>query len=101
MRSSIRRTAIFRLEQLVSRGAHYRFLVVLGVIGLMSVVGGLAVLMVGDAELSNPADATWWAFLRLSDTGYLGDDEGFVSERSPACSPCSAASCSWARWSPS
>lgn len=78
MRSSIRRTAIFRLEQLVSRGAHYRFLVVLGVIGLMSVVGGLAVLMVGDAELSNPADATWWAFLRLSDTGYLGDDEGFV-----------------------
>ena len=78
MPSSLRRSAIFQLEQLVVRGAHYRFLVVLGVIGLLSVVGGLAVMVVGDAELSSPGDAAWWAFLRLSDTGYLGDDEGFV-----------------------
>ncbi len=27
---------------------------------------------------SNPFEAAWWAFLRLSDPGYLGDDEGLL-----------------------
>jgi ion channel POLLUX/CASTOR len=30
-----------------------------------------------EQSFSNPFEAIWWAFLRLSDPGYLGDDQGF------------------------
>lgn len=62
----------------MARGTLFRFLVVLGVVGVLSVIGGLAVMLLGEDELSSPVDATWWAFLRLSDPGYLGDDVGFL-----------------------
>ncbi|CAN0592383.1 unnamed protein product, partial [Ectocarpus sp. 12 AP-2014] len=44
-------------------------------IGLISLVGGLLVLPQGDA-FDDPGSAIWWAFLRLTDPGYLGDDVG-------------------------
>lgn len=64
----------FRLERFVLRGIGQRLLLAAGVIVLTSVVGGLlAYWLVGDLEA---AQAIWWAFLRLSDPGYLGDDDG-------------------------
>lgn len=66
--------ARFQLERFLLRGAQYRLLFIAAVIGLLSVVAGVLVLPSGTFQ-SLP-DAVWWAFLRLSDPGYLGDDEG-------------------------
>lgn len=64
----------YALERLLLRGAQYRLLVVAAGIGLISLLGGLAVVLIGtDMPLGA---AIWWAFLRLSDPGYLGDDQG-------------------------
>ncbi len=64
----------YALERLLLRGAQYRLLVVAAGIGLISLLGGLAVVLIGtDMPLGT---AIWWAFLRLSDPGYLGDDQG-------------------------
>jgi hypothetical protein len=65
----------FWLEQLIMRGAVYRLSVIAGAIGLITLLGGLAGTLV-DKELADPLNAFWWAFLRLTDPGYLGDDEG-------------------------
>ncbi|MDL2199025.1 ion channel DMI1 [Halopseudomonas aestusnigri] len=69
---------IDRLRYLVERqfikGAHYQLLVVAAFIALISLIGGWLVWPTGgEASL---ADSVWWAFLRLTDPGYLGDDEG-------------------------
>jgi ion channel POLLUX/CASTOR len=66
----------FLVERLMVRGAHYQLLVVAVVICLLSVVGGALVLIRGDSELDGLGAASWWAFLRLSDPGYLGEDTG-------------------------
>jgi hypothetical protein len=42
---------------------------------LISIAGGLAVLAVGQ-KLDSVGAAVWWAFLRLTDPGYPGDDVG-------------------------
>ncbi|TWI75649.1 Castor and Pollux protein voltage-gated ion channel component [Desulfobotulus alkaliphilus] len=63
------------LERLFVRGTFYQFLVMAFVIGMVSLVGGLLVYGSGDPDAGLPGEI-WWAFLRLSDPGYLGDDEG-------------------------
>lgn len=65
----------FLLERFFVRGAQYRLLVIAGMIVLLSVLGGMSVMVVSHG-FDSSADAAWWAFLRLSDPGYLGDDEG-------------------------
>jgi hypothetical protein len=75
MKEAVRRTLLFTMERYLVRGAHYRFLLVVGLIGVVSISGGL-ILLAGDGSDKNPGEAIWWAFLRLSDPGYLGDDEG-------------------------
>jgi len=75
MKESVRRTVLFALERFLVRGAHYRFLFVIAVIGLISLAGGMALVAVDDSVVDT-REAVWWAFLRLSDPGYLGDDEG-------------------------
>jgi ion channel POLLUX/CASTOR len=64
----------FWLERFLLRGPQYRLLFIAAVIGLMSVVAGALVLPSGTFD--SWGEAIWWAFLRLSDPGYLGDDEG-------------------------
>jgi ion channel POLLUX/CASTOR len=64
----------FLLERFLLRGPQYRLLFIAAVIGLLSVVAGALVLPSG--AFAGPGEAIWWAFLRLSDPGYLGDDEG-------------------------
>ena len=63
------------LERFIVRGATYQLLLVAALIGLISVVGG-ALLVAGIDGSGNLADSIWWAFLRLTDPGYLGDDTG-------------------------
>lgn len=63
----------FHLERLLLRGAHYRLgLMAMAVVGV-SVLGGGALVALQEGSFSESA---WWAFLRLTDPGYLGDDEG-------------------------
>jgi ion channel POLLUX/CASTOR len=66
----------FLLERLVLRGAHYRLLVIAALIGLLSVLAGSIVYFLNAGVDGGFGDAVWWAFLRLSDPGYLGDDVG-------------------------
>jgi ion channel POLLUX/CASTOR len=62
------------LERFLLRGAQYRLLFIAAVIGLISVAAGALVLSAGG--FASFPEAVWWAFLRLTDPGYLGDDEG-------------------------
>jgi ion channel POLLUX/CASTOR len=66
----------FRLERLVLRGAHYRLLIIAALIGALSTVAGAIVHLLDAGVEGGLASAMWWAFLRLSDPGYLGDDVG-------------------------
>lgn len=64
----------FFIERQFVKGAGFQLLVVAAVIALISLAGGIALRLTGaDAGW---ADSIWWAFLRLTDPGYLGDDEG-------------------------
>lgn len=53
----------------------WRILVIAVAIALIAAVGGLLALAVGE-PFRGVGEAVWWAFLRLTDPGYLGDDEG-------------------------
>jgi len=64
----------FLIERQFIKGAGFQLLVVAAVIALISMTGGAAVMFVG-GEMGF-AEAVWWAFLRLTDPGYLGDDQG-------------------------
>jgi len=65
----------FIVERQLVKGAGFQLLVVGGFIGLISVIGGLLVVPQG-GEFEDAGSAVWWAFLRLTDPGYLGDDVG-------------------------
>ncbi len=68
----------YRLERWIVRGAQYRLMLVAAGIGLISVAGGALVLWWGTG-FGDFGEAVWWAFLRLTDPGYLGDDVGAVN----------------------
>lgn len=68
----------YRLERWIVRGAQYRLLLVAAGIGLISIAGGAMVLWWGTG-FGDFGEAVWWAFLRLTDPGYLGDDVGAVN----------------------
>lgn len=66
----------YLLERTLIRGTLYRLgLAILVILGV-SVVGGLVVELVAPGDFPYWFDGIWWAFLRLTDPGYLGDDEG-------------------------
>jgi hypothetical protein len=66
----------FQLERWLQRGAFHQLLLVSAVIIFVAVLGGLAAYLSTDDVFVNLFDAVWWSFLRLTDPGYLGDDEG-------------------------
>jgi hypothetical protein len=68
----------YALERLFMRGAQYRLLAVAALIGLISVTGG-ALAMLASGAFDSFGEAVWWAFLRLTDPGYLGDDVGTLN----------------------
>jgi ion channel POLLUX/CASTOR len=65
----------FFVERQFLKGAGFQLLFVGFLIALLSTVGGLLVAPFGE-PFENVGAAVWWAFLRLTDPGYLGDDEG-------------------------
>ena len=65
----------FQLERWLQRGLLQQLLFVAALIVAVSVLGGLAAWIVSD-DFEGPLEGIWWSFLRLSDPGYLGDDEG-------------------------
>ncbi|WP_100638724.1 CASTOR/POLLUX-related putative ion channel [Marinobacter salexigens] len=65
----------FFVERQLVKGAGFQLVVVGAFIGLISLIGGLLVVPQG-GEFDDPGSAVWWAFLRLTDPGYLGDDVG-------------------------
>lgn len=74
MLAALRNRSQLVVERFLVRGPVYRLAFVIGIIVGTSLAGGL--LVVGTGDFDGLASATWWAFLRLSDPGYLGDDEG-------------------------
>jgi hypothetical protein len=65
----------FQLERWIQRGAFHQLLFVAVLIAAISVIGGL-VAWIGTDQFGSPLEGIWWSFLRLTDPGYLGDDEG-------------------------
>ncbi len=63
------------LERQLIKGVHYQLLVVALFIALISLIGGWLAWPSSQADVPL-ADSVWWAFLRLTDPGYLGDDSG-------------------------
>lgn len=64
----------YLLERFIVRGPFHRLLVMAGFIALIA--GSAGLIAWGAGFFAGPAEASWWAFLRLTDPGYLGDDEG-------------------------
>ena len=67
----------FALERLVMRGVGYRLLLAGAIVAVVALVAGAFVWLL-DGDPSGLNDEVWWAFLRLTDPGYLGDDQGIV-----------------------
>ena len=67
----------FQLERWLQRGVFHQLLLVTAVILLVAALGGLAAYLTTE-DFSGPSEAIWWSFLRLTDPGYLGDDEGTI-----------------------
>lgn len=66
------------VEQLFGRSALWQLVAVIGIIFLISLTGGFVVWGTSPA-FDDFWASVWWAFLRLSDPGYLGDDEGLLA----------------------
>jgi len=75
VRGRTRNLVKFRLERLLLRGTLVRLMLIGALIVVVSVTAGLFVQAV-DHGFEDPFEAIWWAFLRLTDPGYLGDDHG-------------------------
>ncbi|MGR8918146.1 MAG: CASTOR/POLLUX-related putative ion channel [Gammaproteobacteria bacterium] len=71
----LRHLVQFNLERLILRGALARLVVIALTIALVALAGGVAAFVFTGA-FDDPFASTWWAFLRITDPGYLGDDEG-------------------------
>ncbi|MDY6969634.1 MAG: hypothetical protein SVR08_13395 [Spirochaetota bacterium] len=67
----------FLLERYLLRGVKYQLLFIASMIGIISLFAGTT-LYYASADSIKIEDAIWWAFLRLSDPGYLGDDKGIL-----------------------
>ncbi|MCP3867794.1 MAG: hypothetical protein GY703_06810 [Gammaproteobacteria bacterium] len=72
-----RNRLVFQLERIIMRGPLARFGLMLVLVVLVSLVAGILVRQVAPGFDTTP-DAVWWAFLRLTDPGYLGDDQGLA-----------------------
>jgi len=75
----VRNLMQFRLEQFILRGALSRLMVI--AVAMILIAGGAGLFVYAFTPAPTEAypdagSAVWWAFLRLTDSGYLGDDEG-------------------------
>ncbi len=77
MLARLSRASRFLLERWIQQGVPSQLLLMAALIALVSLVGGL-VAWAATPGFASPSEAIWWAFLRLTDPGYLGDDAGAV-----------------------
>ncbi len=77
MQKNAARPFRFFLERLIQKGIFGQLLLMASLVVLVAVLGGL-VAWIATPQFENAPTAIWWAFLRLTDPGYLGDDEGAV-----------------------
>ncbi len=68
---------MYRLERAMVQGAFSRFAVIALMVLIVSLGGGILIRILVP-EFESTGDAIWWAFLRLTDAGYLGEDAGGV-----------------------
>lgn len=67
---------LFHIESVLLRGPHYRLLIVALIIVAISLTGGCIVHSL-HLHPGTLGEGIWWSFLRLTDPGYLGDDQGY------------------------
>lgn len=67
----------FVFERLVLRGLRYRLLLAAAIVAVVAALAG-SIAALFDAGATGLGENVWWAFLRLTDPGYLGDDEGIA-----------------------
>ncbi len=67
----------FFFERSVLEGSWSQLLIIVFAILVVSFSGGLSAYWLTDG-FENWEKSVWWAFLRLTDPGYLGDDQGTV-----------------------
>jgi len=65
----------YKVERLLIRGPFFQILFIGFIIVLISIIGG-EVLKFIEPVKGGLSESAWWAFLRMSDPGYLGDDTG-------------------------
>lgn len=65
----------FQLERWLQHGLFHQLAFLAGLVVVISILGGLAAWLFS-AQFGTPLEGIWWSFLRLTDPGYLGDDEG-------------------------
>lgn len=75
--SGVSRWVRFKLERWIQRGVLHQLLLMAGLVVAIAVGGGLVAALFTE-KFEGVGPAIWWAFLRLTDPGYLGDDEGLV-----------------------
>lgn len=73
----LRNLVQFQLELFILRGPLSRLMVIALAMALIALAAGLLVYSAPTgAGHDDVGSAIWWAFLRLTDSGYLGDDDG-------------------------
>ena len=75
MTSWLLRRTRFILERWVQRGVFHQLLLMAGLIAAVAVSGGCAAWAL-TPSFEHLGPAVWWSFLRLTDPGYLGEDQG-------------------------
>ncbi len=65
----------YKVERLLIRGPFYQVFFIACVIGVIALLSGQILLWIEKVPGGLP-ESSWWAFLRMSDPGYLGDDNG-------------------------
>lgn len=74
MNNRFLRRILYRLELFWVRGPLAQMAFLLALLLLLASLGGLLMLVVHPGHRSW-AQASWWAFLHMTDTGYLGEDK--------------------------
>lgn len=70
---ALRANINFRVERFLAQGAYSKVVALWIVLLLVSIVGGVLAWLTPAISFGSLNEAVWWAFLRLSDPGYLGE----------------------------
>ncbi len=65
----------FEVERFILYRSLHQLMMIALVIALIALLGGIAAFFLTD-DFGRLNEAIWWSFLRLTDPGYIGDDEG-------------------------